>query len=572
VAEERRIPRGAGAAVLTLAAVLPYLPLLRVPPFYDDAVFLRSPLSALSPGAFLRVLLSRDYFALSGERSWQPLVTLCQHLCGGSAPALRAGGLLLHAAATLLLAELARRALRSREKAFLAALLFALFPAATELLAVSSFVAHAAAAAAGLAALLCWEASGRSRLSAFLWPPLFVLALLSKESALSVPLAAAAWAACVEREDRPPLLRPALAAGGLVVLYLAVRFLLLRPAPAAPALVAPGWSSLLSLGAYARVLVWPAPLCLERSLPATFSAEGAFLLALGLAALGGAALLRGARRFAALWTLLSLLPVLHFVPFANYSPTADRYLYLPSAGFALLLASLSWRPLLPLLLSLCWGALGLRRAALYGDPGAFLRQTAACAPANPRAQALLGAHLLEREGDAAAALPFFARAFDLDPGLRTRFDDPGWSHVEGRPYVLGLLELRLSRPSRAAELFDAGLREEEDPSARAPLLVRRAEARSALGDRVGALADCAQAERLAPSWHLPPLKSGLLIGRSDRTRAAAFLERARALDPGGIRLPELLEEAYRLLGPAKSVGTGPPPDFAGGFRKTSTPG
>ncbi|HAH07072.1 MAG TPA: hypothetical protein DCM05_11235 [Elusimicrobia bacterium] len=424
------------AALVAGAALLVYGLTLAAAPFYDDQVFIQgNPLFDMPFGTFLSALVSRGYFLLTGERTWQPLVTLFHYFTHERAWLFRLAGILLHALNAVLVTFYARRLLKDDARALLAGLLFAFFPPSTEAVAVSAFKGHPAAFAFILAALLAWEAES------VLVYVFFALGLLCKETALLIPALA-----LLRRR-----LKPAQWAlfGAIALAYLGIRFLYLLPVPPGGPLVPAGKASVLSFGWYLLRLLWPHPLCLESSLPSGWTYPLIAALYLGALACARNALLA--------WVGLGLLPFLHLVPFANYSPVADRYLYLSAAGFCLLLARLPKAALAAVLVA--WGALSLQRNALYSDPEGLAEQTAACAPRNPRAQAMLGGFYADRKRDFPKALACFERAFALDPSYRTRLDEPGLSHIEGAPYILGSLKLALGDASGAEALLRKGLEE-----------------------------------------------------------------------------------------------------------------
>lgn len=444
------------AALVAAAALAAYGLTLAAAPFYDDQVFVQgNPVFGLPFGDFLSVLFSRGYFLVTEERTWQPLVTLFHWFTHDRAWLFRLSGILLHALNSVLVYLYARRLLEDETRALLAGLLFAFFPASTEAIAVSAFKGHPAAFAFILAALLAWE-SGSPAVYAF-----FALGLLCKETALLVPVLALL-------RRRPAPAQWAFFAS-IALAYLGIRFLWLLPVPPAGALVPPGWASVQSFGWYLLRLLWPHPLCLESSLPSGWLHPAAGVLFLCGLAWRRSALLA--------WIGLGLLPVLHLVPFANYSPVADRYLYLPAAGFCLLLARLPRA--LPAVLLVAWGAMTLKRNALFSDPEGLALQTAACAPANPRAQAMLGGFYADRKRDFRKSLECFETAFALDPSFRTRLDEPGLSHIEGAPYILGSLKLALGDAAGAEKLLreglDKGLGDPAALKARHALALRRLE-------------------------------------------------------------------------------------------------
>jgi hypothetical protein len=356
-------------------------------------------------GEFLAGLFSRDYFAFVQERTYQPLVTLFHWFTHGAPLAYRLAGLALHAANAALVYAIARRLLKRDRAALLAAALFAFFPAHTEALNFSAFKGHALAAAFIMATVLAFMEKRAAAAAGF-----FALALLSKETGLVALLLCAA-------HERGKLRRLApLAAIGAA--YLALRFVWLAPPPAFPS----GFARPVveSFGFYVRMLALPWPLCLERTLPAApllYAWAAVFVLGVWAWRRSREAL------FFLAWIVAGLLPVLHLIPFANVTPVADRYLYLPAAGFALLLAGLygktarGERLLAGVLVA--WASLTAARNLDYRSERALFEQTADRAPDNPRAQFLV-ANARFHDKDYAAARRGYERVLALteSPGAR----------------------------------------------------------------------------------------------------------------------------------------------------------
>lgn len=428
------------AALLALCALL-YGMTLAAPVVYDDLSHVQNaPLLGAPWGQVWAAVWSRRYFALAAERTWQPLVTLLHRATGPTPWLYRSIGVLLHALDGLLVFRLGRR-LSGAGSAWAAALLFCAFPPSTEAVFFSSFKGHLLACGFGLLALERWlaylEAGGRRALAAAL--AAYAAALLSKETGLAAgALCGLSWL-CLGRPRRTAGL------AGLAALsaaYLAARFLWLLPPPPFPESF--GRPVAASLAWYLRSLAWPAPLCLEHTL-SRVGAAGAAAFAVFLAALWSCR--RSPKRlFLVLWIPAALLPFLHLIAFANLSPVADRYLYLPAAGFCLLLADAfgaGRARLLPAALLAAWGGASAARNGLFRDERGLFEQTAACAPENPRAQYLLGLACL-RDEDPAAAEAAFRRALALrdSAGIRTLLGDA--LRREGRERE-GLEEYRKAR-------------------------------------------------------------------------------------------------------------------------------
>ena len=383
------------AAGLAAGLALVYAPVLTAPVLYDDLSHVRdNPVFTLPFLSFWQGLTSRYYFEFVRERTYQPFVTLFHYFTHASPPVYRAAGLALHALNAALVFEIARRLTGRARTAAFAALLFAAFPAHTEALNFSAFKGHLLASFFILAIVIAvMEAcGGRGKLDGKLTVAtgcLLTFALLAKESGLVAVALAAAYVSLFVGARARRLAPLAAVFATLTAAYFTLRFAWLAPPPAFPGSFAR--PSLESLAFYVKTLVLPLPLCLERALPA-----GPLWLA-WLAAFAAAAwTLRKSRQglFCLAWIVLSLLPVLHLIPFANVSSVADRYLYLPAAGFALLLAHLYGREargerFLGILLAV-WTGLTFSRNLTYRSARALFEQTAACAPGNARAQFLDG--------------------------------------------------------------------------------------------------------------------------------------------------------------------------------------
>ena len=351
------------AALLASVCALLYGMTLAAPLIYDDVANVRdNPLWALGALRVLAAALSRDYFALTLERTYQPLVTLFHFFTHESPLAYRAAGLALHAFNGWLVLRVGLRLGVERRAALLAAMLFCAYPPSTEAVNLSSFKGHLLGFSFGLLALEAWlvyleRGTARALAAA---AALYAAALMSKETALSAGLlGASAWMFLGPRRERRAGLGVLAAVSAA---FLAWRFLWLRPPAAFPEVFR--YSPAASLAWYLRMLAWPWPLCLERA-----PSGGAWVWAV-LA--GYSAGLWALRRWPLelwllSWTGLASAPFLHLVAFANLSPTADRYLYLPAAGFCLLLARLAGRPGFAALCGLLavWGGVTATRNGLY---------------------------------------------------------------------------------------------------------------------------------------------------------------------------------------------------------------
>jgi hypothetical protein len=371
--------------VLTALTLLLYGMTLTAPVFYDDLSHVQN--AALSAPEALKAAFSPRYFELASERTYQPLVTILHALTGPRPVLYRLLGLLLHALASYGLFRLG---------GWGAALLFCVFPASTETVFFASFKGHLLAAVAAIFCVEAFQKKEHRKAAAFLF-----LALLSKETGLcAAVLCGLQWLAA-RRSGKIGYV------AGLSAAYLVWRFWYLNPPPAFPETFS--HSGIQSLGWYLKMLVWPSPLCLEHGAVA------------GLIWIPIFAALAAYNR-TILWIPAALLPFLHVIPFANLSPVADRYLYLPAAGWCLFLSetfSKGSRRLVLAVLFTLWGGMTAARNGLFRDERGVFEQTAACAPDNPRAHYLCGLARLKDEDPRGAAVSF-ARALELRDSANTR--------------------------------------------------------------------------------------------------------------------------------------------------------
>lgn len=231
--------------------------------------------------------------------------------------------------------------------AFLAAALFTAHPVHTEAV---SYIAGRADSLAALFTMLCLifyfkQASSPqgNKLNFFLMLCCFISALLSKESALIIPLLILFYCYIFQKRLKAEVFWSTL---GIVFIYLLWVSRILKPfstgALSKTTLLQrlPGFFA--SMAEYLRVLVWPFDLHMEYgnkliSYQDPRVAPGALLL---IASLAYAFIKRKDAKltsFAIGWYFICLLPVSNLYPINAFM--AEHWLYLPSAGFFLLLAS-----------------------------------------------------------------------------------------------------------------------------------------------------------------------------------------------------------------------------------------
>ncbi len=281
---------------------------------------------------------------------------------------------LLHVVVTWMVYRLAWHLLRDWRKAALAAALFGLNPIHLEAVAWVSGVTEPLLAVFILASFLSYVEFRRGQNRRWLWAiaswTLYFLATLTKETAVAFPLVIAAYewflgaSAVVEpgglngssltlhsgsaedwRKRANAAFRGAAPFLLLTAVYLYIRFLVLgglvawtRPTPWRFAVFTLPWA----LCFYVRLLVWPGPLSpyydvhwIRHPGLMNFGAPSLILALIGVALVIWTRS-RPLDAFAALWIILFLGPVLDLTLLPSGNFIQDRYLYLPSIGFSIL--------------------------------------------------------------------------------------------------------------------------------------------------------------------------------------------------------------------------------------------
>ena len=273
--------------------------------------------------------------------------------------------ILAHALATLLVYLLALRLGIGRDVALLAALIFGLHPAHIEAVAWISGVTEPLLGILLIASFLAYMQSRDERAHVLKWRAisliLFALAILEKETALILPglLLFYEWIFRKEWEQRTGVRRLTQWGGEafgkiwpyivIIVIYVPARIHALKGfshaiTPLSTAQLVYTWPSL--IGFWVCHMIWPAGLSTFYDFPAvTHPTVRSFLLPAIFDVFVGLALLACARTsrkvaFFAVWLVLPLIPLLNLRVFVANDFAHDRYLYLPSVGFAILIAML----------------------------------------------------------------------------------------------------------------------------------------------------------------------------------------------------------------------------------------
>ena len=264
---------------------------------------------------------------------------------------------------TLGVYALARRIFGDRGLAFLTALVFALHPTHVETTAWIIGMNESLMAAPFMASFLCYlkARDGGSRRMVWFAASLlaYALAICAKEDAIGLPVLVGAftWVYGHQGESSRGArdlirLRTALVTSlpylALTGAYLAVRLVVLHGLSHPQASISRGtllWTVPLALWTDVRLLLWPSGLCIFYESPyVTGPLTTNFLLPVGALAACSAALWVWAKKsrdvqFGAIWLLVPVLPFLDLQILPEGEFVHDRYLYLSSIGFALLVAS-----------------------------------------------------------------------------------------------------------------------------------------------------------------------------------------------------------------------------------------
>jgi hypothetical protein len=313
----------------------------------------------------LPLLLSRHYFDQRIEISYRPVVTLSyfvDYFFWGTRPVgYHLTNVLLHLATVVAVFLLLCELLAERTLALYGALVFALHPVQTEVVNVISYREDLLATGMCIFAMLSYitlRKSGRIGSPLGALPVVcYILAAFAKESAVVLPVLIAVVELPLFRHrfGLPPLAGRsrfwiAFAFATALVFYAIIRFLVMVPYHPMRYAYFGGSLGIAEMNFprfflfYWWLLLVPVRLCAEYAFQPIVQLSNPVLL-LGIAGTAGylALIIILVRRrvalsaFGLVWVIVAILPVAQILPFAN--PVAERYLYFPMAGFALILAT-----------------------------------------------------------------------------------------------------------------------------------------------------------------------------------------------------------------------------------------
>ncbi len=491
-------------AALVVATFIVYFPSLDYAFVYDDRLLILKNPEILS-WRFLPHYFVKDFISLAIPEApavyYRPVLLVWMlanaKLWGMSPPGWHFTAIALHVVVVAEVYLLARRLLSDRFMGAVAAGVFALHPVHVECVAWVMAEAEQLTASLVLWSLLAWLRlrENPSRRGAWwtLTLGLFVLAVLIKENAIMLPVLIAAYEwfcgparrkGSAQAADSPlarlwTRARASLIAAApffaVAFVYLAVRLSVLKGLghPATPmALFTFAATVPLVAYRYLRLLLFPVGLSVCYDVPYVHRLSFQdFFLPAATVGLFAALLVAWARKhrvwaFASAWMGLTILPVLDLPVFFRSETVHDRYLYLPSVGFALLVgilfgwfrdraASRHGRMLVPYaaagLLMVLLGAGSWYARGFWKDNWTLFQRAVRIAPHNVVGLNNLGNEYVDR-GRYDEALALYRRVLDEYP--------PYWESAYNAGYCLykqGRLEEALEYFKRAynTEPYDA---------------------------------------------------------------------------------------------------------------------
>jgi tetratricopeptide (TPR) repeat protein len=463
---------------LVACATLPYLNIL-FNGFVsdDDTQVMRNPY--VRSFHYLKEIFATNVWSFAGytvSNYYRPMMTfgylVCYQLFGMQAYGFHLFSLLLHVLVVCLVFVLTERLTGDRVWAFVAGALFALHPIHTESVAWIGAVTDLEVTffyllTFGFFLAVARPGGGRSERTLAAMVAAFILALLSKEQAMTLPALATVYEHFYRKDRSETSVSQKLARYGVLwlvgVTYVLCRihfFGALAPEEnlreVTPRQIV--LSAISLVGQYAGKLLWPARLCAFYVFHASKSLSDLRVLAGLLVLLALAALFfvcwRSRERnvrfasFGILWFFATLAPVLN-AHWVGDSVFTERYLYLPSVGVAWLVgfgASKLWscaasRPAQRralVLVSVLLGGLFAARIVIrnrdWNSDIVLYTRTLDLSPDADRILASLGAYYWHK-GDLDNAESAWRRGLALNPNLIGALDGLGLVASERHQYV-----------------------------------------------------------------------------------------------------------------------------------------
>ncbi|MBI5641848.1 MAG: tetratricopeptide repeat protein [Deltaproteobacteria bacterium] len=289
----------------------------------------------------------------------------------------------------------------------------------------------------------------------------FMLALLSKEMAVTMPILLAIYAWFFEKWGRR-LVRVA-PYFIILALYIVFRVFGLSSFTGQHKLKADfitlAFTSSVAVFDYIRLLFFPYPLKAYYSIFWQTGLSVRVILAFLLLLISGAGVLfylardKRLHAFSILWTFVSLLPVLNIGTLGEFS-IAERYLYIPSIGFSIFLGLVFNSLLKEKILSrfvpyaaaaviIVLGVLTIQRNRVWGDDVTFYAAMVKGAPDSPIPHANLG-HAYLRAGDTEGAIRELQAATALSNGNHILHYELGSLYIKSRRLDSAVAELLMA--------------------------------------------------------------------------------------------------------------------------------
>jgi protein O-mannosyl-transferase len=455
---------------------------------YDDLVTVEENLF-IRDWENLGKFLSADYYSRSEEYSFRPLVTIT-YFSDYALFALKPWGyhltnLILHLLAGITLYFLSKKFLDGRVAPLLASLIFIVHPVQTEAVNGISFREDLLCCLFFSLSLLIYISSERLKKRVLnngqynmvnaetktnpsllvLSILFFLLALLSKEMAVTFPLVILAYEVILRKERLTVLFRPKIIILFLISgIYFIARFLLLFQQGTLPA--APEFGNIFTrlflvlkgIGLYGRLVFFPVSLTVEYADPFPPVVWSNYLL---IPALLTTALLifvwvrrnhHAASAFGLAFFFITLLPVLNLVP--NSRLGAERFAYLPMLGISLwggAVLSGIWfsskrRTITTLLIGLIFLSLGagtVSRNLDWMDNLPLFTRAVAVSPLSSKAHHGLGNELF-RIGRLGEAVNEFDKAIEIFPREPLYYNSLGVAYGEMGRFDEALIRFQAS--------------------------------------------------------------------------------------------------------------------------------
>ena len=554
--------------IAALVAIASYAQCVGFDFVYDDIPLIKDNPSIRSLSGIPSLFMQEDMLDESHTGYYRPLVSVADALVyaafGPSPAAFHAMGIAYHAAAVVLLYLLLLRLTASAEAAFAASLLFAVHPLNTESVAFISGKSNVLCAVFTLGSILAYMRYRDGQRSGWLWLSLvlFACGLLTKEFAVMAPVVMVVMD--LLRVGQRPRARTYAAFGVAVLLYLVERGIVLGGVSGAVRLDLAGLPVRMAgmidvLAVYMRLVIFPMgqkalyDVSLAPSLMTLASA--APLVALLYAAWRLRRSMPGVTLGIA-WFFIFLAPVMNVIPVSG-SPMAERYLYIPLMGAAIVIGVLyarvgvtpiPRRAIVAVIVAALFAAT-LVRSQVWRTDEALYAHMSATAPASYKGHYNLG-NLRFKQGRLEEAAELWTKALKAKPDMFAVHNNLGALYNRLGKFELAEQHLRAVLSVRTmpgiymnlgSALAGQGRVDEAAGAFRSAIAMDSKGVGAYLGladmlDRAGraedALAVLAGAIANVPSDHRPWNLSGAIAGNMGRYGAAyEYFSRALEMEP-----------------------------------------